>query len=69
VKFIKDGIDKGIRCMIGFMRSDDIQAQLDTIDLINKVQFDKRVFIAIITALKFLDGQSSSLLNRVIRQL
>jgi excinuclease UvrABC nuclease subunit len=53
VELIKDGIDKGIRCMIGFMRSDDIQAQLDAINLINKVQANKRVFIASIKALKF----------------
>jgi hypothetical protein len=31
VTFSKDGIDKGIRCMVSFMRSDDIQAQLDAI--------------------------------------
>jgi hypothetical protein len=44
VTFSKDGIDKGIRCMVSFMRSDDIQAQLDAIWLKKLGPLKERVY-------------------------
>jgi hypothetical protein len=59
--------------MVGFMRNDEIKAQFDGINLIQKVQAIKRVFIAKIAALqgfgwsefKFVESYNSMIVLKI----